>query len=705
MLMADQADKGTKMRFGAMFGAALAAVLPAAAPAGAGTADVPTADELVSARLVAESRSVTPNTTLWVALHFQVKPGWHIYWRNPGDSGLAPAVAWNLPTGFRAGAIEWPAPHRFVTGGLANYGYTGAVALLTPITAPPALDPAGPIRLDADVTYLVCSEICIPGEAKLTLDLSGGNIPAVDPEAEPLFVAARAQLPRPAPFDTRFSVGPKGYRLLLPASALAAFRQPTVEFFPFDGNVIDHAAAETIEKRDDGIALVLARPGTATGEAPATLDGVLTVRDGAGVERAYTISAARAAAEPPGLAVPWWQAILFGFLGGIVLNAMPCVFPILSLKILGLTTIAHRDDRHHHGLAYAAGVVLSFAALGGGLLMLRAGGGAIGWGFQLQSPIVVGLLAYLLLAMGLSLSGVAEFGAGLADAGSRFADRGGLAGAFATGVLATIVATPCTAPFMGAALGFALVAPAALGLAVFVALGAGLAAPFLLVSWVPPIARLLPRPGGWMLLAKQILAFPLYGTVAWLVWVLIQEVEPASAMAVLFGLVAVGFAVWVYGRTRLLPAAPRHIGTGLAACAVAAAVVLAITVVPSGAGTVTAAARGGLPYEAFSAARIATLTAEKRPVFVNLTASWCITCLVNERTALDSEAVRRGFAAHGIVALKGDWTRQNPEITTFLQKYGRSGVPLYLLYDGRGNATVLPQILTESLILDAVNKI
>jgi thiol:disulfide interchange protein len=346
---------------------------------------------------------------------------------------------------------------------------------------------------------------------------------------------------------------------------------------------------------------------------------------------------------------------------------------------------------------------LSFAALGGVLIALRAGGAAIGWGFQLQSPLVVALLAYLILAMGLSLSGVAEFGVGLAGMGGRLAGREGLAGAFFTGVLATVVATPCTAPFMGAALGFALVAPAALALAIFIALGAGLAAPILAASFVPRFGRLLPRPGGWMAILKQVLAFPLYGTVAWLVWVLIQEVGPADALMALFGLVLVGFAVWVYGRSRFAATTARRVGSALAAAGLAAAVGLAALLSPASGRA--SPASDGLAYQAFTPARLAALNAEHKPVFVNLTAAWCLTCIVNERATLDREAVRDAFAAHHVVALKGDWTRQDPEIANFLQSFGRSGVPLYLLYDGSGGATVLPQILTQAAVIDAVGKL
>ena len=474
--------------------------------------------------------------------------------------------------------------------------------------------------------------------------------------------------------------------------------------------MIDHSAEPKAAARGGGIELTMAKSASPSALVPATLSGVLVLHGAGGTRRGYMVSATPMAAAPTpeqgGDLLDWWQALLFALVGGAILNLMPCVFPILSLKVLVFARAPDAAARRRQGLAYAVGVVLSFAALGGALLGFRAAGAAVGWGFQLQSPVVVGLLAYLMLAMGLSLSGVAEFGAGLAGAGGRLAQQHGLAGAFFTGVLAAVVATPCTAPFMGAALGAAAVAPAPLALAIFVALGAGLAAPLLAASLVPAIARLLPRPGGWMAVLKQVLAFPLYGTVAWLVWVLMQEVGPEAALAALFGLVLVGFAVWVYGRTRLAAPAARRLGSGLALAGMAAAAALAAMLPPAGAGEAAAVpARSGLAYQPFSEARLTALAAAHKPVFVNLTAAWCLTCIVNERATLDRAAVRAAFAAHGVVALKGDWTRQDPEIATFLQSFGRSGVPLYLLYSADGAATVLPQILTEAAVIDAVAKL
>jgi thiol:disulfide interchange protein len=667
----------------------------------------PPVGDLVKTELVAEAASIAPGDKLWLDVHVTIAPGWHIYWRNPGDSGLPTEIKWSLPEGFAEGAIEWPIPERFSLGTLGNYGYGGGVDLLVPVTAPATLAPGANPHLEATVKYLVCSQICIPGEARLGLTLPPGETSTPDPAVAERFAAARRHLPAPAAFAARFTVGDHELRLIVPQAALVGLDRPTAEFFPDDDNVIDAGAAPRIEPRAGGLELALARSSAPAATVPATLAGVLVLRGADGAERGYTLVATPMPAAPAesGLAA-WWQALIFAFLGGLILNLMPCVFPVLSLKLLSLAGAPDAARRRAHGLAYAAGVLLSFAALGGGLIALRAGGAAIGWGFQLQSPVVVGLLAYLMLAMALSLNGVAEFGIGLAGIGSRFAGRGGLAGAFFTGVLATVVATPCTAPFMGAALGFALVAPAPLALLVFIILGAGLAAPLVLASLIPGLVRLLPRPGGWMELLKQILAFPLYATVAWLVWVLVQEVGSESALASLFGLVLVGFAVWVYGRTRLASPGARRFGGGLAAIGLAAASITAVMLPRGGIPAIAvSAAPDGLPYERFTTERLTVLTAEHKPVFINLTAAWCLTCIVNERATLDREAVKEAFAAHRVVALKGDWTRQDPEIAAFLQSFGRSGVPLYLLYDGSGSATVLPQILTESGVIDALAKL
>jgi thiol:disulfide interchange protein/DsbC/DsbD-like thiol-disulfide interchange protein len=672
---------------------------------------LPTPQDLVRPSLVAEAQAVAPDSVLWLDLRLETKPGWHTYWRNPGDAGLPTAIKWSLPSGFSAGAIRWPMPRRIIQGGAGTYGYIGTVDLLVPVTASKSLVPGRSATLVAAASWLVCKEICIPDSARLSLVLPVAVAPpSADPAVAPLFAAARRRLPVPAPFEVRFAVSASDLRLSVPESALAGLRDSTGAFFPFGDRLIDNAGTPRVERRADGLDIVLKKSATAAA-APATLDGVLLLRGAGGPERAFDISANPLPPAPAAAGPLWWQALLFAVLGGVVLNAMPCVFPILSLKILVLAQQAHerRRERIVHGLAYTAGIIASFAALGGASLIARTAGQAVGWGFQLQSPVFVALIAYLLFAMGLSLSGAVVFG-GFATGlgGGILAGRSGVIESFCTGVLASVVATPCTAPFMGAAIGFALLAPAAVALGIFLALGLGLAAPFLLTTLMPGLRRIFPRPGAWMDLVKQILAFPLYLTVAWLLWVLIQEVGPHRCFAALLGLVLVGFAVWVFGQTRSAARRGRRLGGAFAGVAALAALLVAASFASTDYGAARADADTDSPsrlsYRPFSLERLAALEREGKPIFVNLTAAWCVTCLVNERVALDNDAVAKAFATRGIVPLKGDWTSGNREITAFLQRFGRNGVPLYLYYAGTRPPVILPQILTAAIVLGAIGK-
>ena len=402
------------------------------------------------------------------------------------------------------------------------------------------------------------------------------------------------------------------------------------------------------------------------------------------------------------------RTLLFALLGGLILNLMPCVFPVLAMKAMSLARLsgAALNEVRAHALSYTAGVVLAFGALGGALLALRAAGGAAGWGFQFQSPAFVAAMAWVLFGVGLNLSGVFQVGGRLAGAGQGLASRGGHAGSFATGALAVLVATPCTAPFMGAAIAAALAMPAPLTLLVFLAMGLGLAAPYALLALVPHAARLLPRPGAWMDVLRGVLAFPMYAAAAWLVWVVSQQSGPDGVLAALGGLLLIGFAAWSYGLAQTSGARWLGRGAALAAVALAAALLPALAN-PAAASlpglaaappTAGAASEGAEPW---SAARLASLRAANRPVFVNMTAAWCVSCLVNERIALSPAAVRDAFAARGVAYLKGDWTRGDPAITAYLREHGRDGVPLYVFYPaGSGAPRVLPQVLTQAAVLE-----
>ncbi|MEJ2124921.1 MAG: thioredoxin family protein, partial [Alphaproteobacteria bacterium] len=415
---------------------------------------------------------------------------------------------------------------------------------------------------------------------------------------------------------------------------------------------------------------------------------------------------------PSGSNLSFGAAVLFAFLGGLILNLMPCVFPVLSLKALSLTRETAPHERHIHASAYLTGVLVSFAVLATVLIVLRAGGDIIGWGTQFQSPAFVLILMALFMALGLNMSGVFELGGRLAGVGDKFTHIPGFTGYFFTGVLATVVATPCTAPFMGTAIGYAFTQPAPRLIAVLLMLGVGFALPMVVLSYTPAIGRWLPKPGPWMATFKGAMAFLLYATVGWLLWVLSVQLGSTGVLGGLIALLGVAFAAWLVSLTQ----EPHPLRSGVAVAIAVAAIWGGATILPAPSASGTAvnpspAAQNtqntsGLTYEPFSTERLTTLRVAKKPVFVNLTAAWCITCKVNERVALSSSAITEAFAARGIVLLKGDWTNANPEITAILQKFGRAGVPLYLLYSGDGGKPkVFPQLLTESIVMDGLTAI
>jgi thiol:disulfide interchange protein DsbD len=682
--------------------------------------------ELVRADLLAEPATVTPGQMFWVGVRLRMQEHWHTYWRNPGDSGEATAITWQLPPGFTAGPIQWPAPHRIPVGPLANYGYDGETLLLTQITAPAQLASGAPLAIKADVTWLVCEKECIPGEARLSLTLpvaaAGGATPEINADTRVLFEAARAAIPQPSPWPARMEVGQETLTLHAEAKGLRPESIRSALFFPFSETLIRHAEPQPLKITEAGLSLQLPRSALTTG-TPADGRGVLLIEEVIGAttaRHAFELGQVAIGGAPTASLGTILQAAALALLGGLILNLMPCVFPVLSIKVLSLINHAGQSpaDVRRHGLVYTAGVLATFLLLAGALLAVRAGGAEVGWGFQLQSPITVAVLAYVLFAMGLSLSGVVHFGYALQGLGGGLARRSGqnagqhadLAGSFFTGALAVVVATPCTAPFMGTALGFALTQPAAVSLVVFLALGLGLALPFLLLTLAPKLVDWLPRPGAWMDILKQALAFPIYATVAWLMWVLGQQVGPSGLFAALIGLVLIGLAAWSFSVWQTAGQTGGRWGRRVAAgVAIAAMMATAVTVAGlegdriDPVASLQAASAAGI--EPFSQKRLDQLRAENRPVFVNMTAAWCITCLVNERVVLSTDAVRAAFAAANIAQLKGDWTNRNPEITRILERHGRSGVPLYVFYAASGEPVVLPQILTAGTVLQEIDRI
>jgi thiol:disulfide interchange protein len=663
----------------------------------------------VSAGLIAETVNVVPGHKLLLGLQQKIEPGWHTYWVNPGESGLATTIEWSLPKGFSAGAISWPTPERFVIGPIVDYGYTDDPLLLVALQVPADLQDRTDVEISAHATWLVCSDVCIPEEADLSIVLPVGASPEPNGAAAAAFASARTHMPRESPFPSAVTVS--GDTLVLRVSTGDASRLKDVSFFPGDQNVIEDSAPQIVSASSDGLAITLRR--ASSQPAPAVLSGVLVFRDEAAQPGGPpTAIALRAPIASATFEFGLTAALMLALLGGLTLNLMPCVLPVLFIKVLTLIEHAQMSPRQARlqAIVYAAGVMASFAAVAGVLLGLRAAGNEVGWGFQLQSPVFVALMIYVLFAVGLNLSGAYSVGETLTGAGSSLMLRGGYAGSFFTGALATLVATPCTAPFMAAAIGYAVTQPPYVSLAILEAVALGLALPYVAIAFIPQARWLLPRPGAWMIRLKEILAFPVYGTIVWLVFVLSEQAGSTGVAAVLTGLVLIGFGAWAYEAARQATVWRRGLGLALSALAATGAIVLAAVVDVGTSGRAGGVATSdGIAWEPFAQARLDALRGAGKLVFVDVTAAWCITCKVNERLALMDPAVVDAFAAKGITALRADWTRQDPAITKILEENGRAGVPLYLFYPvagagASGQPMVLPQILTAASVLQEITR-
>jgi thiol:disulfide interchange protein DsbD len=699
----------------------------------------------VRAELLAHApQGVAPGQPLWLGLQITHQPEWHTYWKNPGDSGLPTDLAWTLPAGLDAGEIAWPLPRKIPIGTLANYGYEGTVLLPVPVTVASSFAP-GPLAKNATIelraSWLVCRKECIPEEGEFTLQLPLQSTTALHGAA--FDAAARAQ-PQPVLADAGGTV-PGSQAQIADGNALqisvhglpVALRGKVLDLFPETGEVIDNAAPWTQawngsvwtaqvplspqRSASPGLMPVVlaektAEPGAAghatdtdtrtgyraelkvlgTWPQVAAMAGVSPALDAALKANAAQASGASAPMAGAGASPLTLAAALLGaLLGGLLLNLMPCVFPVLAIKVIGFSQ--HAQDRRAHrvsGLAYTAGVVLSFMALGALMLGLRAAGEAIGWGFQLQSPAVVASLAALFTLIALNLAGMFEFGHFLPSSVASLQARHPVADSFLTGVLAVAVASPCTAPFMGASLGLTATLPAAQALAVFVALGLGLALPYLAASLVPAVARALPRPGAWMDTLRKLMAFPMLATVVWLVWVLGQQSGIDGAGALLILLVGLSLVVWALslaGRARVWMG-----GVSLATMALLVwAFAPQITTVPTAQAPAQASSTGWQPW---APGAVEQILASGRPVFVDFTAAWCVTCQYNKKTTLADTGVMADLQTKNVALLRADWTRRDPAITAALAALGRSGVPVYVFYRP-GHP---PVVLTEVLSVDEV---
>lgn len=648
----------------------------------------------------------------------RMKEGWHTYWKHPGDSGEPTDLTWNLPPGFTAGAIQWPYPHKISMAPLTTYGYEGEVMLLVPFKAASDAKPGTTVRATANAYWMVCEKTCIPEEVTLALDIPIAETPATPSEpAASAFAATRAKLPVAANDWNITATEQNGQFVLRIDPADGVGLGSDVQFFAASGPLIEYSAPETTSVDGGIVTMRLVRSPYLTG-APQRFNGILLAANagGGGRPAAYefdvAFSGATAAASP--VAAPaatttvpttLFVALVLSFAGGIILNLMPCVFPVVSLKVLGFVQSAGEDPRRvrAHGLTFAAGVLVAFWALAALMLALRAAGEEIGWGFQLQSPAFVAAMTFLLFGLGLSLAGVVEIGTSLTRLGAT--NSSGYRSSFLNGALATVVATPCTAPFMGAALGYAMTQNAATSMLIFTALGAGMAAPYVALSAWPALLRFLPRPGVWMVRFRQLAAFPLFATVAWLAWVFGHQTGIDGVLRLLLGLTLLALGLWVWGQWVTLSAAERTkwMARTIAGGFIAAGLVLAATSAPTATAATTSTKSDGIAWEVYSEQRVAELRAAGRPVFIDFTAAWCLTCKVNERVAFSSNEVHELVKERNIAMLKADWTNNDPAITRALASFGRSGVPLYVLYeaDPAAQPQLLPEILSPGVLLNA----
>lgn len=674
----------------------------------------------VKGTLVSEHASVVPGGEVSLGLHLRMDPGWHVYWINPGEAGIPAHFVWSQKTGIAPDTLRWPVPDTIPVTPLMTYGYHGE--LLLPFSARVDSNPKGEVVLKGQAKWLECNDICVPGKAEVSLVLPvSGEAPRVRPETGAMFQAARQSLPVRDPAWSLRATMTDSFVYVAAKGGAKDRSDARVRFLPFDPGVVDNAAAQDWTRTPDGFRLKIRRDAFIALK-PDSLRGVLIRSSGwkdghPGLEFSVPFSPATPAdtaafESPPGKVSEadsnslkgLFMALFFAFLGGIVLNLMPCVLPVLSLKVFDFLNKGGRSRRHTfaHGLVFSGGVILSFLALAAAMLALRGGGEALGWGFHMQSPRVVALISILMALMAFGFWGVFEPGASFASRAGGVSG-GGWLGSFFTGVTATVVATPCTAPFMGAALGYTLTRPALETFSVFFSLGLGMASPYLVLAAFPRLVAMLPKPGAWMETLKQFFGFAMAGTAVWLAWVVGRLVN-ADAVAFLAGLwTLVALGAWILGRWALphKAVATRWIARLVFLAMVALSAAAVFVALPQGAQARSEKASGGIAYEPFREGTLQELRASGKPWFLYFTADWCLSCQVNERVALERPEVVEAFAKSGIRVVKADWTGRDSLIANTLRDYGRQGVPFYVLSDGR-TERFLPELLTPGIVLGAL---
>jgi thiol:disulfide interchange protein len=710
----------------------------------------------VRVELFQEEETIQPNHPFWIALHLNLEDDWHVYWKNPGDAGIPLKIEWDLPEGFVVGPLQWPFPEKFAVDDMVGFGYKGEVILLSQVTPPAELDPHAKISMQAKVEWLVCSALtCQPGSATATLPLIVSSEPPHSrTEFTTLFKRARDKIPQ-THVEVKTIRKHGLVQLEVPQESTDSQDETIrdVYFFPEQQNVIDHSIEPTVAQSAEdgnrylvnlkgsdeigakskflkGVLVLHTQKGSKESVQAYDIDspieeegdrGVLSLLDSSGKYPSQSIgyggsaaSSASSLAFEGGLGL----ALIFAFVGGMILNLMPCVLPVMSFKVLGFVKMAgqSRSLTLKHGLMFSLGVILSFWILASIMLLLRTYGQAVGWGFQLQEPLFVVILASILFIFALSLFGLFEWGMFFASwAGQAQAEKAqkssGFTGSFFSGVLATAVATPCTGPFLGSAVGFAVTLPVFQSLMIFTSLGLGMCFPYLLLAAFPAYLRFMPKPGAWMETFKQLMGFLLLATVLWLLWVFSAQTDAFSLICLLAGFLCFTIGGWIYGRgcSPVVTRKKRVLAYAFVLLFIfmGGHAILFPRASWYGQETMAHSKSSGNQWEGwedFSPERLAQLRSEGKPVLIDFTAKWCLICQANH-LVLSSDSVKEQLDNSGVVKLRADWTKSDPIITQELSKFGRNSVPLYVLYgpNEKQEPLILPQVLTADVVIDHLN--
>lgn len=657
--------------------------------------------EPVQAELVSRFHDAVPGTEFEIGLLLRHDSKWHTYWKSTGDTGLPTRIQWSLPQGWHASEILWPTPAVFKIGDLVNYGYGDEVLLPVRISVPASAKVGSVQDIKAEVSWLMCADQCVPGKASLTLAVQVADKDGGATKASTLFEASHTAMPSPLS-DASGVFDPKTHAVRVTFKSTEPFHHFYV-FAEGDDSVVVYGAPQSVSRSADKISVTL--QGTDELKAGSQFSGVFAADGGplkAGWAGSFsvplesgTVAAPTVSDDTPQTGLSSWLAVAMAFIGGLILNVMPCVFPVLSLKILSLVQDRQRINLPLHGVVFTLGVLLTMLVLAGVLIAVKSAGISVGWGFQLQSPIFVASLAVIFAAISVNLLGWFEF-SGVRVSGGSYSNS--LLNCFATGVLAVVAASPCTAPFMGAALGYALTASIRESIFVFLALGLGMSLPWLVLSLFPVLTAWMPKPGAWMNVFRKLMAIPMLLTMIWLLWVLSQQVSFTALVLYIAAVISLCVCLFLYGKLQFSLLTAKLPIVLSAACAVLLFAAASSPLFRQPDAAVQAA-------DAWSPQAVENALKAGKPVFVDFTASWCVTCQANKIAVLDREDIREAFKQHGVVFLVADWTNQNPDITQALESFGRSGVPLYILYSPDGKTTVLPELLTKNIVIGALDKL